>query len=131
MKRLLTLAVLLAAAVAYAGTYTLTTTTAQDSRLERERLRVNKATCAAAQLPPDCTQAQARKTTPGVEVYSDVSDMLNRMLLRDFLQSLKNADTSDDQAQFCAWFAGATTAQRNQACALAGLPNGCEACSVP
>lgn len=127
MKKL-ALGLVLIAATALAGSYTLNTTTAQDNRLERQRLRLNKATCAAAQLPPTCTQAQARQRTPGVDVYSSVADMLDRKVLAEYLAGLKNADTADDAQQFCAWFKAATVAQQNSACALAGLPNGCEIC---
>ena len=128
MKKYLALAILLVAAVASAGSYTLTTNTAQDNRLEKQRIRLNKATCVAAQLPANCTQAQARQRTPGVEIYSDVADLLNRKVVRDYTDALRANDTSDDQAQFCTWFKAATTAQQNSACALAGLPNGCEIC---
>ncbi len=128
MKRLAILAVLLVAALAEAGTYTITTTTGQDNRLEKQRLRLNKATCAAAQLPANCTQAQARQRTPGVDVYSDVADLLNRKIVKDYTDALKANDTSDDQAQFCAWFKAATAAEQNAACTLAALPNGCELC---
>jgi len=127
-KRLLALVALLAATVVYAGSYTISTTTAQDGRLERHRLRTNKATCASAALPADCTQAQARKVILGVNIYADVADMIDRLILKGFLDGLKAQDTSDDAQQFCTWFRAATVAQQNSACALAGLPNGCEIC---
>jgi len=129
MKKALTLGLFLLAAVAAAGTYTITTSTAQDTRLERHRVRVNKATCTAAGLPANCTQAQARVTNPGVNIYSSVQDMIDRLVLQDFLNALRLADTADDSTQFCAWFNAASTANKNSACALAGLPNGCELCN--
>lgn len=128
MKKLLPLALLLVAALANAGSYTITTTTAQDTRLERQRVRMNKATCASANLPASCTQAQARNVIPGVNVYSSVQDLIDRYILAGFLQGLQSSDASDDHDQFCSWFKSATTAQQNSACALAGLPNGCEIC---
>ena len=129
MKKTLALvALLLVAALAQAGSYTVTTTSPQDNRLEKQRVRLNKATCAGVGLPGTCTQAQARAKNPGVDVYSDVADMLNRKVIKDYTDALKQADTSDDEQQFCAWFKAATVAQQNSACALASLPNGCEIC---
>lgn len=128
MKRLFPLAFLLVAAVATAGSYTVTTTTVQDNRLERQRVRLNKATCLMVSLPASCTQAQARAKQPGLNIYSDVTDLITRYIMANYFDQLKQADTSDDAAQFCSWFKSATTAQQNSACALAALPNGCEIC---
>ena len=112
-----------------AGTYTVTTTTAQDTRAERQRVRVNKATCASVSLPASCTQAQARAVTPGLDIYSSVQDMVDRTLLRDWLNNLKSADTSDDAIQAQAAWVAMNDTQKNAVCALLSLPNGCEAWS--
>lgn len=129
MKKLLAiLAVLLVATIALAGSYTITTNTAQDTRLERQRIRLNKTTCQSYGLSSDCTQAQCRAKAPGCDIYSDVADLISRLIVKPYTDGLKNTDTSDDQAQFCTWFTAATNAQKNSACALAGLPNGCELC---
>lgn len=128
MKKLVSLAVLLAAAAVYAGTYSVTTNTAQDNRLERQRLRLNRTACRLVNLPDACTQAQCRNLNPQCDIFSDITDLLTRYVVKNYTDSLKQVDTSDDQQQFCAWFAAATVAQRNSACALAGLPNGCEIC---
>jgi hypothetical protein len=138
MKKTFTLGLFLLAAVAAAGTYTITTSTAQDNRLEKERLRTNKATCALVNLPANCTQAQARNAVDsngvpipgasGLDVYSSVQDFLDRRVVPAYVQSLRVKDTSDDVVQFCtAWNAG-TNATRNATCAAWGLPNGCELC---
>ena len=127
MKRFLAIAILLVAAIAEAGSYTVTTGAAQDTRLERHRVRVNKATCQSVNLPANCTQAQARNITPGVDVYSDVSDMINRLIIGGFLNGLKAADTADDAAQAAAAWTAKSDADKNAVCALLGLPNGCEA----
>jgi hypothetical protein len=128
MKKTL-LFLLLVAASASAGTYTVTTNAVNDARLARQLARVNKATCASVNLPASCTQAQARAVTPGLDVYSNVADMIDRTILRDFLANLKNADTSDDAIQAAAAWAAMNDTQKNAVCALLGLPNGCEAWS--
>ena len=130
MKKILALVstFLLVAAVALAGSYIITTNTGQDNRSERDRVRRNKVTCAGVGLPGTCTQAQARAKNPGVDIYSDVQDLYNRVVIKSYTDALKQADTSDDEAQFCTWFKAATVAQQNSACALASLPNGCEIC---
>jgi len=127
MKKYLVLAVLLAAATAFAGTYTITTNTAQDNRLERHRVRVNKATCESVGLPANCTQAQARNVTPGTNVYSTAADMVDRLIVGGFLNGLKAVDTSDDAVQAAAAWVAMNDTQKNAVCALLGLPNGCEA----
>jgi hypothetical protein len=124
----LSVVVLFVAALAMAGTYTLSLSTIQDTRLERDRVRHNKATCGALTLPGSCTQAQARTKDPNANIYSDVSDFLDRFVVKVYTDSLKRIDTSDDYEQFCTWFKAATVAQQNAACTLAALPNGCEIC---
>jgi hypothetical protein len=122
----LILAVLLLPALALAGTYTLTTTAAQDTRLERQRVRINKQTCERLGLPGTCTQAQARDVEPGVDVYSNVQDFLDRNVLKSYLAGLKNADTADDATQAAALWVLKSDAEKNAVCASVGLPNGCE-----
>ena len=48
------LAVLLAASPAFAAAWTVNTGTAQDNRFDRDRLKLNAATCAALGLPSGC-----------------------------------------------------------------------------
>ena len=130
MKKILTLVVLLVAAVAHAGSYTVTTNAVADNRLERARVRTNKATCAqSGSLPANCTQAQARIANPAAKVYANVGDMIDRMVVPDFIDTLKATDTSDDAAQAAAAWAAMNDTQKNAVCALLGLPNGCEAWS--
>lgn len=128
MKRsLFVLAVLLSASSVFAGSYTSTTTAAQDTRLERARVRMNKATCGALTLPAACTQAQARAKDSAANIYSDVSDYLDRFVLRQHLDGLKAADTSDDATQALAAWTAMNDTQKNAVCTLLGLPSGCEA----
>lgn len=130
MKKSLVFAVLLAAATAFAGTYSVTTTAAQDTRLERQRLRLNKATCTqSGSLPANCTQAQARIANPAAKVFTNVQDLLDRGVVQDYVTTLKQADTSDDAAQALAAWTAMNDTQKNAVCALLGLPNGCEAWS--
>jgi hypothetical protein len=126
MKRLAILLLLLPA-LAFAGTYTLTTTAAQDTRLERQRVRINKQTCERLGLPGTCTQAQARNVEAGVDIYSSVQDFLDRNVLKSYLAGLKNADTADDAQQAAALWVLKTDAEKNAVCAAIGLPAGCEA----
>jgi hypothetical protein len=125
-KLIAALAILILPALALAGTYTLTTTAAQDTRLERQRVRINKQTCERLNLAPTCTQAQARDVEPGVDVYSSVQDFLDRNVLKSYLAGLKNADTADDAEQAAALWALKTDADKNAICAAYGLPAGCE-----
>jgi hypothetical protein len=125
MKRLLFLLCILPT-LALAGTYTLTTTAAQDTRLECQRVRVNKQTCERLGLPGTCTQAQARNVEAGVDIYASVQDFLDRNVLKSYLAGLKNADTADDAAQAAALWALKSDAEKNAVCASVGLPNGCE-----
>ena len=127
MKKLFTLGFLLIAAVVSAGSYTINTSAANDTRLARHLARVNKATCASVGLPADCTQAQARNVQPGLDVYSNVQDMVDRLIVGGFLKGLKAADTSDDAEQAKALWDAKTDAQKNAVCAAIGLPSGCEA----
>lgn len=116
-------------AAAAPGSYTLTTSAAEDNRLAKNVARLNKVTCANAGLTVGCTQSQARAVTPGVDVYSDSLDYLQRGPLSDLLKNLKNADNADDLTVFCGWWLNTSNqTQRNTHCTDAGLPAGCELC---
>ena len=127
-KLLLALIALSLPALALAGTCSLTTSAGQDTRLERDRVRKNKQTCASVSLPPSCTQAQARAQNPATDVYSDACDMIDRRLIREYVQGLQGTDSGEDQPALCAWWnaPGTTVAQRNADCTKVGLPNGCD-----
>lgn len=60
MKRLLLLLCLFALP-AFAGTYSITTSASQDAKLDKARVRANRATCQYYSLPNTCTQTQARE----------------------------------------------------------------------
>jgi azurin len=121
---------LVAASLVWAGTYSVTTTAAQDNRLEKQRVRLNKDSCRAVNLPDACTQAQCRNVNANCNIYSDVADLIDREVVKKYSDSLKTNDTRDDQTQFFAfWNNPATTVgQRNTVCSTSGLPNGCELC---
>lgn len=123
------LGLLLVASLATAGSYTINTTAAQDTRLERHRNRVNRNSCQLVGLPNNCTQSQCRALNANCDIYSDVADLIDRNILRGYLQGLAAVDTSDDHEQFCTWWRTATTVQKNGVCSASGLPNGCEVCN--
>jgi hypothetical protein len=128
MKKILVIAVLLSAATAFAGTYTITTTAAQDTRLERQRVRLNRSTCAqSGSLPANCTQAQARIANPAAKIFTSIADLIDRGVVQDYVVTLKQADTSDDAAQAAAAWVAMNDTQKNAVCSLLGLPAGCEA----
>lgn len=139
MKRLL-LALTLLALPAMAGSYTVTTTTAQDTKLTRAMARQNKITCAQYGLPASCTQPQARKaycerngfggiaTCAGantVDIYADVQSYWQRETVRLVLDKLAADLEADDKVAFEAAKAAATKAQKDAACAALGLPARC------
>lgn len=139
MKRLL-LTLLVLALPAMAGSYTVTTTTAQDTKLTRAMTRQNRLTCAQYGLTASCTQVQARKAyceqngfggvanctgANTVDVYSDVPTFLQRETVRLVLASLAAALEAEDRAAFAAAQETATKAQKDAACQSLGLPAGC------
>ena len=130
MKKLIlaAIAVLGVVSIALAGTYSVTTNASQDNRLEKDRVRQNKAACSAVQLPNDCTQAQCRAKDPGCNIYSDIADLIDRKIVKNYADALKTNDTRDDQELFCSYWSTATQAQKNATCQSATLPNGCELC---
>ena len=144
MKKLSLALALLLAAPAFGASWTVNTGTAQDTRFERNRVKLNAATCTALGLVSTCTQAQARNAfcaKPGssgaapctvngqssaeIVVYSTVGDYLDRFLIDAHNRDLKVSQEADDITAWGAWLAGATLAQKNAVCAAAGLPNGC------
>lgn len=144
MKKLVCLLALLLAAPAFGAAWTVNTATAQDARFERNRIKLNAATCTALGLVSTCTQAQARNAfcaKPGssgaapctvlgqssneIQVYSTIGDYLDRFLIDAHNRDLKVSQEAEDIAAWGAWLAGATLAKKNAVCAAAGLPNGC------
>jgi hypothetical protein len=129
MRKLIAVLTLLSlASWAWAGTYQITTMAAQDARLSRHVTRLNKATCTSLGLPASCTQAKARQVDPEAVVYAGVEDYLQRAVVRAHLVDLRERDRADDQAEWCAWWRGASAEAQASACAQAGLPSGCELC---
>lgn len=140
MKKLLIIAVLLLALPAWAGSYTLTTTTTQDNVLARTVSRTNAATCRYYGLPVGCTQPQARRafcraanlgdvaTCEGanqVDIYADVASFLQREVVRLVRETYGPQAQADDAAAAKAAFESMTVAQKNAQCAALGLAAGC------
>ena len=136
MRRLLVF--LLLASPALAGTLTITTTAAQDNRLERLRKRMNTQVCAAESLPATCTQPQLRDAycqrtagTPApctgsasLDIYKDANDMA-REIIRQSLKAHAATQDAEDKQAWDAALGTATTEQKNAACAALGKPAGC------
>lgn len=150
MKRLLLLLTLLALP-AFAGTYSITTSASQDAKLDKARVRANRATCQYYSLPGSCTQTQAREqfckranfggqpvegggTTPlvsncdgatQVDVYTTVQKFLDGEIVRLVRDEYGPKNDAENKAAFDTAKAAATQAQKDQACAALGLPAGC------
>lgn len=140
MKKLL--AILLLASPAFAAAWTVNTGTAQDSRFDRDRLKLNAATCAAQGLAAGCTQSQARNAfcakigasapcvangqeSGEIRIYSTVGDYLDRWLIDSHNAELKARQEAEDLAAWETAKKAATKAQKDAACAALGLPSGC------
>lgn len=136
------LATLLLASPAFAAAWTVNTGTAQDSRFDRDRLKLNAATCATQGLAAGCTQSQARNafcakvgasapcTANGqasgeILVYSTIGEYLDKYVIQSHADTLKAAQESEDLAAWEAAKKAATKAQKDAACAALGLPSGC------
>ena len=146
MKRIiLAFALLVAAAPALAGSWTVVTTTGQDTKFDRDRVKLNKATCQTYGLPGSCTQNQARaafcaqpgasSSTPpctlngglasgNIRVYVDVGDYFD-FVVKDYLAIRKLAQDADDLGVWTSTLAGASQAQKDAACTSIGLTAGC------
>lgn len=126
MKKFLTLFVFLLVSPLLAGEYTITTNAVQDTRLERQRLRLNKATCASVGLGPSCSQGAARAINPDANIFGTIQEVIDKAIVTPYTQSLKNVDTSDDAEQAKALWNAKTPAQKDATCLEVGLPSGCE-----
>ena len=126
--------VLSLAVLVWATDYTVTLSTGnarQDQYLNTHRLNLNADTCAAAHLPSNCTQAQARARTPGVNIYSSIEDYIQRYWGPQILAAAK-ADQAEREAHaFCRWWnnSNTTRAQQDAVCTAIGLEDNCELCS--
>lgn len=139
MRRLLMALCLLTTLPALAGTLTLTTTTARDTRLARATARANKLTCGRWALPATCTQAQARKaycTQQGAGAVMDCAGATSIDVYatgQDWAQAKMNAliddyggrADKDDLSLFESAATAATKAQKDAACQALGLAAGC------
>ena len=144
MKKLL--AVLLLASPALGVTGTINWTDAQNSRFDRDRLRLNAATCVSFGLGAACTQAQARtafcaqpgsdsptapctvngKSSGDVLVYGTVAEYLDKYVITAFFfPNLKQTQQIEDKNSFDKWVLTASQAQKDAVCVSAGLSAGC------
>ena len=145
MKKLIVILLLLAAP-AFAASWTVTTTTGQDTRATRELNRLNKATCASVGLGANCTQVNARiaycaqplaivrNTVPctvnGISsgtlvIYGTVGEYLDKVVVGANAAALKAKQDAEDLNSFGTWRQTATQGQKDAVCASAGLPAGC------
>lgn len=151
MKKLLLLLTLLALP-AFAGTYSITTNASQDTKLDKARLRANKATCQYYGLPGSCTQTQAREifckranfggqpiagggTTSlvsncdganQVDVYTTVQKFLDGEIVRLVRDEYGPKNGAEDKATARVNWATLTQVQRDAFCTSLGLSAGCE-----
>lgn len=132
MKRLLCLLFLLAVP-ALATDYTISTGTArQDQILNQHRIILNTATCAAAALPANCTQVQARAKNPGANVYTTTADYIQRHHGPVILANAKAEIAASEAQALCRWWnntATTTRAMQDGVCTSIGLAAGCELCN--
>lgn len=140
MKKLL--ALFLLSSPAFAAAWTVNTSTAQDGRFDRDRLKLNAATCAAQGLAVGCTQVQARnafcakigasapctangQASSEIIVYSTIGEYLDKYVVQAQADTLKAAQEAEDLAAWETAKKAATKAQKDAACAALGLPSGC------
>jgi hypothetical protein len=129
MRSILVAVLLALASMADAGSYTLTTTAAQDTRLERARLVYNAAECARVNLPATCTQAQAdsaalaQGVVPAPDVPSTTAAFVRSLLVADVKELTAKQD--DEDRNVCTAIASAPGANWGEACKLLGLAPGC------
>lgn len=139
MKRFLALLLLSAPAFA-AGPYSIVTTTTQDTKLERTRVRFNKETCATVALPGTCTQTEARTafcvqttnnpmtTCPGaakLDVYASVQTLLQGEVVKLVNATWGPGNDAANAAIFADALKNATAAQKDVICVDLGLAAGC------
>ena len=147
MKKLLLLALLaLLASPALAVDGTISWTDNQNTRFDRDRLKLNAAACATQGLEAGCTQAQARaafclkegassptapcvvggQSSGDIVVYGDVAAYLDRYVITAFFYpNLRQSQQIEDKNKFDLWLVTATTEQKDAVCVAAGLLAGC------
>lgn len=147
MKRLLVLTLFLALVAILAPgqaaqadvTISATFTDGQAARIDRARVRINRATCAYFGLPANCNTTQARTvfcqranlTGSACEgatqfiIYGTVELFAKRELLRLTSEQYAAEEVADDAAAAKAAFDGKTQAQKDAICASLGLAAGC------
>lgn len=145
-KFAIVLALLLLAAPALAVTGTITWTDGQNTRFDRDRVKLNTVVCVAQGLAAGCTQNQARAAfcaRPGsssptapcvvggqasgdVVIYADVAEYLDKYVITSFFfPNLRQSQQREDKDAYNAWLATASQAQKDAACLAAGLAAGC------
>ena len=146
MKKFLAALLLAAASPVLAVSGTINWTDAQNSRFDRDRLKLNAATCASFGLDAACTQNQARtafcaqqgsdsptapctvggKSSGDVLVYGTVAEYLDKYVITAFFfPNLKQSQQTEDKNSFDKWTLTATQAQKDAVCVAAGLAAGC------
>jgi len=121
---------------ASAGTYTVTTTAAQDTLLVSAIPFINSYNCQRVGLAVSCTTAQLQARNPRLHIYTaDTTATGVQQLLQDNLtdSSIGGGVIADaialmrnnQHVTFEAALAAATQAQRDSACTAIGLASGC------
>lgn len=122
-----------------AGSYTITTTTQQDTRLNRAVARANRLTCVRYGLKVGCTQAQARNAycqrstgapapctgSTQIDIHSDVAAFLQAETVRLVRDQWGPQGDQDAKAALLEEADKATAAKKDAACVALGLAAGC------
>ncbi len=136
------LILLLAASPAFAAAWTVNTGTAQDNRFDRNRVKLNTATCASVGLGAGCNTSGARnafcakigqaapctangQSSSEIIVYATIGEYLDKYLIDAHANDLKAAQEAEDLTAWETAKKAATKAQKDAACAALGLPSGC------
>lgn len=136
MKRFLLALALLTTLPALAGTLTLTTTAARDTRLARATARANALTCGRWNLAADCTQPQARRafcTQQGAGAVTDCAGASGVKILsttewaQDRMdEAIDTHGARADKAVAREAWPKLTQSQRDAFCTQVGLTAGCD-----
>lgn len=121
MKKTFALVLILIAAPAFAGSYTITTTAGQDAVLTRVMTQINDETCISAGLPAGCSAALLAVSDPSKQLVPNVTALIKQLALQGYQQYKDRADKVDRDA---AW-AAKTQVQRDAICTSLSMAAGC------
>lgn len=140
MRRLSFLLLFLAPSLLLAGSYTITTTAAQDTKLERTRVDANANVCTALGLTAGCTQAQActragissscttaQARQARVHLPATIQEFLETAIFYAVLDVLAK-EAQEDSVAACTAFKALSQASKDSVCSSLGRPAGCTIC---